>query len=1242
MRIIPKKTKISIELFKGVSLTDILVGLLFVSLAVLAATSSFAGRLYVAAALAVLGVMLLSHIGDEPNYMYFLSILRYLVGRKTFSKQQDGSKNIANINAFQDIQDGFIVYKDYYGAAIEIPPVEFRFFSAYRRTVSIDECLGNVLRSLNGNYAANLVKIERRVPYDEYLFNEQKKLQELRRCFECALISEEEFQAKCEVVFDRVSELERMNAEDRTVAAYYYLVFFDSDKNQLRMQVDSAVNVLQRGEMQPKKLNSKELALFLKYSNELDFDEKQLDTLSEREYARWAMPEELRLKSRDYRINGMTAYTMAISNYPLWVGDAWLAGVMSIPATKVVVKLQPMDKQKTVRNIDRSISELRGRYSHTNVDSTLIEINNHIQSLSKLLSMLQSDNEVLINTDVYVTCYDLPLTRKEGSKAAEGSHRANINNMRSMVRRLYREADLRLSGLPFDQMNGYIGSQVSGYDPFAKTWGRGLPGATAAAIYPWIFAHVQDPLGIKLGAEDGVPVFIDMFRRDSERVNSNVVIVGKSGSGKSYAAKSILVNLAADNSKIFVLDPENEYSELAENLHGKFINVGNAQQGRINPFQIITALQDDDADGGVTGSYASHMQFLEEFYRQILPDCEKEALEYLNTLTDRVYMNKGITAETNLGLLSPQDYPTFSDIFDEILVSFQSTDNDYLRGILRTLMNYVSKFASGGRNANIWDGASTVTTDENFTVFNFQSLLAGGNKTVTNAQMMLVMKHIDNEIIKNREYNTRYGTNRKIVVVIDEAHVFIDEKYPIALDFMYQLAKRIRKYNGMQIVITQNIKDFVGSEEISRKSSAIINACQYSYIFSLAPNDMGDLCKLYEKAGGINEAEQEKIVTAPRGNAFVVLGPTSRSSFQVEVPRDVVQVFEQKNVCTRYFAGQDGMAQWQEFLGDSSQKYLENRRFKPELFITRQVVGAETVTLKRLTGAEYDRLAAERLQAEQTVQVSQPAAEPQAAPDDTVLPPVVQQSIVTENREMAQMVTELHRMVDSVQALSSIMAKMQLSGAANSAMQAIAVQTAAVQAAAQQAIGIPAQEQEQQPPKSETPREDGYSVDDFFADFEDDQPDEEARPSGKETETAEESDKIGSENLFEDFYSFLQDDDGEDDARPELGLKERLAGLATIEEDTSDLDEEENDLQELLSATTSAAAIPAAKETDNSVDLFGETEKIDIMSLIEQSKEEIDRLTVLDDMNYNREKVRKIGLSELIRLNQSRKRGMSL
>ena len=47
------------------------------------------------------------------------------------------------------------------------------------------------------------------------------------------------------------------------------------------------------------------------------------------------------------------------------------------------------------------------------------------------------------------------------------------------------------------------------------------------------------------------------------------------------------------NSRIFILDPENEYQTLAKNVDGLFIDIGNATQGRINPLQIYPVLTDE-------------------------------------------------------------------------------------------------------------------------------------------------------------------------------------------------------------------------------------------------------------------------------------------------------------------------------------------------------------------------------------------------------------------------------------------------------------------------------------------------------------------------------------------------------------------------------------------------------------------------------------------------------------------------
>ena len=1010
MRLIPGKTKVKIELFRGVTIGDCIVAVITLALIALVVLSTLPGRLYFAIGVLTAGGMLLVRFDGQPNYKLLLSFMRYMAYPKNFwrmfsdkhlyTKTKEGKagehwneyfdekyepsevlsirekvenikskrskrkkedeilssdtatdeeknavwrakeeeektkkqekadakesmkkyKKMEDIIPFTGISDGFIEYNGkYYGSVIEVDPVEFRFFSQFRRDSSIEECFGKILRSLRENYAMNIVKVDRPIIYDEYLDKEYDRLDALRASYENGLLTEDELKSRIEIQYDRINEMREICFDERVVQPFYYIVLFNIDKRQLSIDIDSALTALTQGELTVRHLTSdKELAIFLKYTNTLDFDERDIENLKPEDYVAWAMPESLSFNSRRAKVNNIITHHMRVVTYPSDVGDAWLAGVMSVPGTKVVIKATPMERTKSIRAIDRSLAELRGQYNATGIDSKRLEIEAHIYTLSRLLVTLQQENESLLTVNIYISMYDAVKTSEWGDKeTVKNTMLPSIADMKKTVRRIWHETGMKLNPLDFAQIEGFIASQVSAYDPYLND-GRGIPSNTVAAMYPWIYAHVSDKGGIRLGTQDGVPVFIDFFRRDSERVNSNMVIIGKSGSGKSYGTKALLTNMASEDAKIFILDPENEYAELANSLNGKMINVGNAKYGRLNPFHIITSLEDDEAgESSVGGSFAVHLQFLEEFFRQILPDVDKEALEYLNSLVERLYLNANITPETDLSKLSPRDYPIFDDLYDIVLEEFQRTSNEYLRSMLQTLMNHVAKFATGGRNASIWNGPSTITTDENFSVFNFQSLLANRNTTIANAQMLLVLKYIDNEIIKNRDYNRKYGLNRKIVVVIDEAHVFIDTKFPVALDFMYQLAKRIRKYNGMQIVITQNIKDFVGSEEIARKSTAIINACQYSFIFGLAPNDMEDLCRLYEKAGGINEVEQEQIMQAPRGMAFTIMSPTSRSTFMIEVPQSMVDMFEQPDFTSNYFTGDEGAKNWEDFMGES-------------------------------------------------------------------------------------------------------------------------------------------------------------------------------------------------------------------------------------------------------------------------------------------------------------------------------------
>ena len=896
MRIIPKKTKVAMEFFKGVEVPDVFVGIIGITIVISVVFSNLPFRLYIGAAVAVLFGASVVPVEGEKAYMMLYNLLKYLARYRVFQKAPDkkGVPRVTDITPFTGIDGPFIEYNgEYYGVAVSIPDVEFKFYTLQRQNQMIDQVFGSVLRTISGTETGALVKIDRPVLYDTYIETEKRKIGELEEAFVNGLLNEDELTTRVGIIYDRMEQIQYINEREKVYVPFHYMLFFHKDKEMLMSQAENMVRTMNSDDMECHILSEKELAVFLKYNYTLNFDEREARSLTKDQYMDWILPKEIRFTSRTVQYDDLITHNFRVTDYPTIVGNAWGSSLFNRPGTRVVMKMKMVDRYKGIRQIDRAIDELREQANSTGKTSRLMELQTHVDTLAEVLAMLQSDNETLLDVNVFLTAYDYELSWQMGLPENERKKAsASTLSLKKQIKRALSEESFRSTDNYVQQFEAYASSQISGYDVYRKV-SRGIHSSSVAAAFPFVNKSLSDPNGVCIGNSGGKPVFIDFFVRNKDRVNSNMVVIGKSGSGKSYATKTILSNLAADNSKIFILDPENEYFGLAQNLHGKIIDVGSATQGRLNPFHVISSLSDEEEseEESVNTSFSTHLQFLEEFYRQILPGIEADALEYLNNITMRMYEAKGIDNETDLSELAPEDYPIFDDLYDKILNDYQLATGEYSKENLRVLLNYISKFATGGRNALLWNGPASVSTNENFIVFNFQSLLANKNNTIANAQMLLVLKWLDNEIIKNRDYNIRYGAQRKVIVVIDEAHVFIDSKFPIALDFMYQLAKRIRKYNGMQIIITQNIADFVGTEELARKSTAIINACQYSFIFPLSPNDMHDLCKLYEKAGASNESEQEEIVNNGRGRAFVVTSPSSRTGINITASQDMERLF---------------------------------------------------------------------------------------------------------------------------------------------------------------------------------------------------------------------------------------------------------------------------------------------------------------------------------------------------------------
>lgn len=879
MKIIPRKTKVKMEFFRGITLGDIILAVIGVAVAILLFTSNFENNLgvWLGFAWCTIIVSLFFHVADDLRLYRTLGyILRFIAQKKKYAKEKiKHFSPISEIIPFSGLkQDRFIDFGEYYAQVIEISPIEFGLLNEYKQNLLI-ETFANALRRLSNEQTANIVKLNKAMILDEYVYNEDKKYDSLLELQYEGEITPEEVERRAGVFEERVSRMEVFNRQDKIYKDYFYIVVYDKDLEMLESTTNGIMTTLSNSPtpLHTEKLYGTQLSVFMRANFGKEFDERELESLPYNKHMDWVLPDKIKFQASRVFINDKPFRNFVVSDYPLQVPNAWGAPFFLLDRTRVVVKIQPIPKFDAEKQLDKAIIEMEGKVFRRTRSSRQIENETHLNTLRELLVGLKNNNQQLYNVNTFITCEEP--ARKE-------------------VRAILKQEGFRYSEMFGRQVDAFISANISMRDSVKDTL-RGIPTTSLAAIFPFISGALQDRNGIYLGYNE-YPVFVDFFARNRERVNSNMMIIGKSGSGKSYATKTLLTNFAADNAKIFILDPENEYTTLCENLMGKFIDVGSSEMGIFNPFHVMTTLKDDvkeldeieDIEAELnqnkendSDTFSVHLQFLEQFFKVILQGISSDAFETLNSLVVELYARKGIDGNTLFYKLKPEDYPIFDDLYELITERLEAEKDEYHRRNLITVQTYIKKFAKGGRNANLWNGPTSIATKENFVCFNFRSLLANRNEVIANAQMLLVFKYLDNEIIKNRDFNLKYDTKRKIIVAVDEAHVFINPNYPIALDFMAQMAKRIRKYMGMQIIITQNIKDFVGSQEIQRQSTAVINASQYSLIFSLAPNDMNDLVELYRKSGEINEEEQNSIVTAGVGQTFLISGPMSRTMVQI-------------------------------------------------------------------------------------------------------------------------------------------------------------------------------------------------------------------------------------------------------------------------------------------------------------------------------------------------------------------------
>jgi len=872
VRIIPKKIKVKNTVWKCYSMVDVIVALFIFALIFIAVTS---GQWAIAAILGLVAIGMFMPTPDGIFYTCVFENVKFLLSKKKYTaKSKSAKENVDVLIDLREIKDsGLLAFKGgLYGRVIKIGQKNFGIEDVVQQNIDINY-FANALKLLDQNQSADIVKIDRPVNLDGFASELFDRLSAVNDSEEESGIKE----IKSGILQERIDRIDKMNNIRKQFLSDYYIIIYGRNELDLdSMAVNVASEIMKCG-LNTQLLGLRETAVFLKYSYSRNFDEREIKDLKDDELLAWVKPKEIVFHANKYKVDGTEAAVLAVSDYPLRVKNAWGAELFNIPNTKVVMHIKPVDKFKAIRRIDKCIGEMETKRIIADKASEANSAQTHRATMDELLNALQTENESLFDVTVTVTAYN---------------YKGN-DNYKKNARRAMLTGNFRPSTLYGLQIEGFKSASVSPVSTL-KSQERGINSSSLAATFPFVRTFVMDDGGIMLGENNksGYPFIFNLWKRGNLYQNSNAMVIGKSGSGKTTFLKVLIHNEWANGTRVIILDPEAEYLALTRNLYGNVINVGNAREGRINPFHIYKILTEDGkaADSKVT--FNTHLKMLESFFKIVLADAPLDVIELINNLVVETYERMGITEKTDCSNFPADYFPLFSDLLDTL----QSKDREKMDALtqrdMRTAELYLQKFVSG-RYSDIWNAPSTLQVSANLIDFDFQSLFANKNNVVANAQMLLVFRFIEQEVINAREQN-RNGANLRTLIIADEAHLYIDPKFPIALDFFYSMSKRIRKYNGSFIPATQNIADWNANEELRGKTSAIIKNSQYTFIFKLSAPDMKDVLDVYRTGDSFNEEEQRMIISAVTGQAFFVGSTELRACVRIQASKYASELFDEE------------------------------------------------------------------------------------------------------------------------------------------------------------------------------------------------------------------------------------------------------------------------------------------------------------------------------------------------------------
>ncbi|GAA3745370.1 type IV secretory pathway VirB4 component [Spinactinospora alkalitolerans] len=542
-----------------------------------------------------------------------------------------------------------------------------------------------------------------------------------------------------------------------------------------------------------------------------------------------AVAAEVDIAPRRIRLGDGAAASFVVVGYPAEVGYGWLEPLLTYPGRlDVSLHVEPVPPNVAADRLRRQMARLEAS-SRTGAEKGKLEdfeAEGAAEDARDMASSLARGEGKLFRVGLYVTVH---ATTEEELEEEVG----HVQSLASSMLLDARPATYR-------QLHGWTSCLPLGVDLVEQR--RSMDTAALSASYPFAspdLAVEASPTAVLYGLNSdssGVVVW-DRWALDTY----NTVVLARSGAGKSYFCKLDLLRSMYAGVSAAVIDPEDEYSRLADAVGATVIRLG-APGVHLNPLDLAL---DRSARRDALSRRALFLHtLLAVMLGGALSPHQRAAFDRALIAT---YRQAGITADE-------RTWNRPAPLLADLVATLQSEPDEHARDLAVQLAPYTT-----GSHRELFRAPTSRRPQGHLVSWSLRDL----PEELKAIGTLMALDSIWRTVADSTPDHPR-------MVLVDEGWLLMAE--PEGAKFLFRLAKAARKRWVGLTVATQDAADVLGSE----LGKAVVANSATQVLMRQAPQAIDQITAAF----GLSDGERQHLLTASPGDALLCSGDR-RVAFQV-------------------------------------------------------------------------------------------------------------------------------------------------------------------------------------------------------------------------------------------------------------------------------------------------------------------------------------------------------------------------